>query len=178
MQDSVTIRLMRPSDLDTLGFICRESYSQNFGHHWEPGGLEEYLEKVFGAEILSKELQDNDIQYYVAYHEATPIAFMKLHFRSNLPGLEPEKGIELDKLYILPAYKGLTIGRRMMSLALGLATAANKEICWLIVIDTNRDAITFYEKYGFRFHSAGRVPYPRFREELKGMWRMGLEIKK
>jgi hypothetical protein len=32
--------------------------------------------------------------------------------------------------------------------------------------------MAFYEKAGFRRHSTMRVGYPKFREELKGMWRM------
>jgi ribosomal protein S18 acetylase RimI-like enzyme len=178
MQDSVSIRLMRPADLETLVLICREAYSQNFHHHWEAGGLEEYLEEVFGRDILAQELHNTDIQYYVAFEGDSPIAFMKLHFQSNLPGLPSEKGIELDKLYILPAYKGLKTGHRLLNLAFRLAEAAEKEMFWLVVIDTNLDAIAFYQKYGFRILGADRVSYPKFREELKGMWRMGAEIKK
>ncbi len=182
---------MQPADLDTLQFICRAAYSENFGHHWMEGGLDEYLEKVFAEDTMAKELADPHIQYYVAFREtkpaaeaavglrpAEPLAFMKLNLHSNLPDAPPEKGIELDKLYILPQCKGQHIGARMMDLALTVAESADKEDFWLAVIDTNAPAITFYGKYGFRFHSTTRVSYPKFREELKGMWRMHAQIKK
>lgn len=182
MQDPISIRFMQPADLDTLRFICRAAYSENFGHHWTDGGLDDYLEKVFAADTMAKELADPHIQYYVAFREAgpvaEPVAFMKLNLHSNLPDAPPEKGIELDKLYILPQCKGQHIGARMMELALTVAESAHKEDFWLAVIDTNASAIAFYGKYGFRFHSTTRVSYPKFREELKGMWRMHAQIKK
>jgi ribosomal protein S18 acetylase RimI-like enzyme len=188
MEYTIIIRLMRPADLDTLRSICRNAYSANFGHHWQEGGLSEYLDKVFGGDVLAAELADPQIRYYVAFREhvpagsqpreAEPVAFMKLNLHSNLPGAPPEKGIELDKLYILPQCKGQHVGARMMDLAFRVAETAGKEDFWLAVIDTNAPAIAFYEKYGFRFHSTTRVPYPKFREELKGMWRMHSEIKK
>ncbi len=103
---------------------------------------------------------------------------MKLNLNSNLPGAPPEKGIELDKLYILPDCKSQKIGARMMDLAFRVAEIAGKDDFWLAVIDTNTPAIAFYAKYGFRFHSTTRVSYPKFREELKGMWRMRADIKK
>ena len=187
MSNAITIRLMQPADLDTLQFICRAAYSENFGHHWTDGGLTEYLEKVFAADTMAKELADPTIQYYVAFREtkpaavgqtAEPVAFMKLKLCSNLPGAPPEKGIELDKLYILPDCKGQKIGARMMDLAFRVAEMTGKDDFWLAVIDTNTPAIAFYGKYGFRFHSTTRVSYPKFREELKGMWRMRADIKK
>jgi diamine N-acetyltransferase len=192
MQDPIVIRLMQPADLDTLQSICRSAYSQNFGHHWQEGGLAEYLEKVFGTDILAEELADPHLCFYVAFREqgpvagsaggepraAEPVAFMKLNLYPNLPGAMVEKGIELEKLYILPQCKGQNIGGRLMDLAFRVAESAGKDSFWLAVIDSNTAAIAFYEKYGFRFHSTTRVSYPKFREELKGMWRMRAQIKK
>ena len=34
----------------------------------------------------------------------------------------------------------------------------------------------FYEKIGFKFHSQTQLDYPKFKEELKGMQRMYLEL--
>ena len=206
MEYAIIIRLMQPADLNVLQLICRSAYSENFGHHWQEDGLSDYLEKVFGSDVLAAELADPDIRFYVAFREpvpiaaqspavqepladavqpladgyrtAEPVAFMKLNMHANLPGAPPEKGIELDKLYILPQCKGQHVGARMMDLAFRVAKTADKEDFWLAVIDTNAPAIAFYKKYGFLFHSTTRVSYPKFREELKGMWRMHAEIKK
>ena len=176
MIQSVDIRLMQPEDLDTLYKISRDAYSFNFGHHWEEGGLAEYMDKVFSRELLAAELAAPAIHYYVAFVDQEPVAFMKLNLHSNLPGANPEKGIELDKLYILPDHKGSGIGRRFVELAFRVAAATGKETFWLAVIDTNTAAMAFYEKAGFRRHSTMRVGYPKFREELKGMWRMTADL--
>lgn len=178
MSHPITIRLMQREDLDTLYLVCREAYSQNFQHHWNQGGLEGYLEKVFGRTILAAELADPDIRYYVAFQQAKPVAFIKINLNSNLPGAPPEAGVELDKLYILPDCQGLKIGGSLIDLVFQAARTMDKQVCWLAVLDTNKPAIAFYERYGFRFHSTTRVGYPGFREELRGMWRMRLEIKK
>ena len=173
MAPSVELRLMQSEDLSILYPISRDAYRLNFGHHWEEGGLEEYLEKVYGWDVLAAELSQPAVHYYVAFiPPERPVAFMKLNLRSNLPGLDPDKGMELDKLYILPDHKGLGIGRRFIELAFRVAAELGKENFWLAVIDTNVEAMAFYEKAGFRRHSTMRVEYPKFREELKGMWRM------
>lgn len=176
MAEPVDIQLMQPDDLDLLYQISRDAYSSNFGHHWEEGGLEAYLDTVFGREGLAWELVDPDIHYYVAFAGTEPVAFMKLNLRSAPPGRDPEEGMELDKLYILPDQKGLGIGRQFMELAFALAAERGKEFIWLAVIDTNTAAMAFYEKAGFWPAGRMRVEYPGFREELRGMWRMIAEI--
>lgn len=172
------IRQMKLSDLATLHSACCEIYSQNFYHHWEEGGLEQYIKKVFGVHLLQRELAGKNIQYYMAFILQEPVAFMKLNLLSNLPGLNRQQGIELDKIYILPGFKGMKIGKKLLDLAFDIASVTGKEIFWLSVIDTNREAISFYEKAGFNFHSKTEVSYPKFKQELKGMWRMYVDMRK
>lgn len=112
----------------------------------------------------------------MAFINHEPVAFMKLNLFSNLPEHDIEKGLELDKIYILPRFKGMKIGKRLLDLAFDIAKRNKKEIFWLSVIDTNVEAISFYEKIGFQFHSKTQLDYPKFKEELKGMWRMYFEL--
>lgn len=111
----IHIRLLSSHDLALACQITRDAYSLNFAHHWQEDGLEEYVEAVFGTAVMEKELSDPAIQYHVAFAGDVPVAFMKLKLYSNLPGLDPEKGIELDKLYILPRHQGLQLGQQLRS---------------------------------------------------------------
>jgi diamine N-acetyltransferase len=176
MIPNIDIQLIQPEHLRLLHAICIDSYSQNFAHHWEEGGLENYLDDVFGAQKLRTELLNKSILYYVAFMEEQPVAFMKLNLASNLPGLNTDEGLELDKVYILPAFKGKGIGKILLDKAFETAKINKKKVFWLCVIDTNKEAISFYEKTGFKLHSRTRIDYPKFKEELKGMWRMFFEL--
>jgi ribosomal protein S18 acetylase RimI-like enzyme len=176
MQPVTDVRRMKPPDITVLHKICCEAYRQNFYHHWEEGGLENYITEVFGIDILKNELADKKIQYHVAFINDEAAGFMKLNLFSNLPGLDINKGLELDKIYISPKFKGVKIGKRLLGLAFDIAKDFKREILWLGVIDTNIEAISFYEKSGFKFHSKTRLEYPKFKEELKGMWRMYIEL--
>jgi GNAT superfamily N-acetyltransferase len=167
---------MLPADLSLLHTICCDAYSKNFQHHWEAGALAPYLEQVFGIPALEADLDDPDIHYYVSFAGEEPFAFMKLDCHSNLPGQDPATGIELEKLYILPSFQGKGAGKDLLQLAFRLARENSKETFWLAVIDTNKEAIAFYQRWGFRFHSTARVGFRGFREELRGMWRMSIAL--
>jgi diamine N-acetyltransferase len=156
------IRQMKLPDLTALHKICCEAYSQNFSSHWEEGGLEYYMNKVFGINTLRTELSDKNIQYYAAFINEEPVAFMKINLSSNLPDFDTNAGIELDKVYILPEFKGMKIGKKLLDTAFDIAKHNKKRIFWLSVIDTNHEAISFYEKIGFQFHSKTRLEYPKF----------------
>lgn len=82
----------------------------------------------------------------------------------------------MDKIYFRLAFKGRGIGKQLIAVALQEAKRMDKEIIWLVIIDTNVNAIEFYKKIGFEIHSRTILDIPYFKEELKGMWRMKLEL--
>ena len=175
MSDLISIRKADSNDLPLVFSTCRESYSENFSHHWNEGGLEWYLEKVYAKDGITNELSGTDINYFIAFYDQNPVGFMKLNLKSNLPGQPPEQGMEIEKLYFRPHYQGKGIGKKLISIAFDLAKQLKKKTIWLGVIDSNESAIEFYKKSGFTFYDKIKLDLPYFKEELKGMWRMALD---
>ncbi len=176
MKGIVRIEKAELKDLPVLYSISRNSYIENFAHHWNEGGLEWYLDKVYGRKLIESELSGSTSNYFIAYSNNEPVGFMKLNMSSNLPTYTPEDGVEISKLYFMPAHQGKGIGKQLVSLAFEIAKKLNKKTMWLGVIDTNDKAIEFYTKMGFRLHDKFRLNIPFFKEERKGMWRMALDV--
>jgi len=155
--------------------ICIESYSQIFANHWTGNGLELYLEQQFGHAQLNIELVDADIEYYFIVNNNINVGFLKLNYKTSHE-LSEFDNCELEKIYILPQYSGMGIGKMAMTKTIEILKQKAKKILFLSVIDTNQNAIAFYENLGFEFHSKTRLEVPYFREELKGMYRMHLKL--
>lgn len=170
------IRQMTIDDLAHLKEVCCDTYSQNFYYHWEPGGLENYMDDVFGLDILEEELKEDSTQYYVSYLDNKPVAFMKLVKGPVVAGLRMNDDIELDKLYVLPECKGMQIGKQLMDLSFSIAAAENRKRYWLVVLESNESAIKFYQKLGFHHHSRLSIHYPLFKEERRPALRMLKEL--
>ncbi|PYF74057.1 GNAT family N-acetyltransferase [Pedobacter nutrimenti] len=164
------------AEVNELQYICRQAYAQNFGHHWNENGLELYLEAEFGTEVLSANLKNDVFEYYFIQVNGTSIGFIQLNHRINLPGEEAVRATELKKIYILPQHKGGGTGSHMIQQVIGMARSKKNTVLFLYVIDQNFNAIAFYEKVGFRFHSKTRVDVPFFKDELRGMHCMYIEI--
>lgn len=169
------LKKARLSDLQSLRKVCIAAYSLNFHHHWNPGGLEWYLEKEFGIERLTADLVNLTIEYYFIYESEIPVGFVKLR-DVPYPEYSLHDVIELEKIYINPDKKGNGIGRRALAEVIELLKSRGKKVLYLSVIDTNHPAIAFYENFGFQFHSKSRLDIPLFKEELRGMNRMRLML--
>ena len=174
--NSITLRKARVEDIQLLFRVCRKSYSENFAGHWNEGGLELYLDKEYGLERIKSDLNNPDVNYFIAFFQDEAVGFMKLKLNSNLLNHSAATEMEIEKLYFQQQYQGRGLGKKLMALALELGREQKKQIIWLGVIDTNERAIKFYQKFGFTFYDKITLDIPFFKEELKGMWRMIIKL--
>ncbi len=168
------MKLLKASlvNIEELRKICIQAYSESFWHHWINDGLKSYLDREFSLQRLEKDLEDEDIEYYVITSANIACGFIKINHFSNLPNLPKSEGCEIEKIYVLNNYKGRGIGKFAITETSEIAKARGKTTLFLCVIDSNSSAISFYSKLGFQFHSKTKLEVPDFKEELRGMDRM------
>jgi diamine N-acetyltransferase len=176
MEGSIEIRKANTSDLDLLYEVSRMSYTENFSHHWNEGGLAWYLESVYAKDLFKADLENASICYYIAFWQDVPAGFMKLIMDSNLPDYTPTRSMEIEKIYVRPRFHGKGLGKELLTIALKRAQENERRLIWLDVIDTNHSAIEFYKKAGFSFFNKTTLDFPYFKKELRGMWRMVLKL--
>jgi ribosomal protein S18 acetylase RimI-like enzyme len=95
---------------------------------------------------IKSDLVNSWLSYFIALLNEEPAGFMKLHLNSNLPGYPSVNGMEVDKIYFRLTFKVRGIGKQLMAVALQEAIRMLKETIWLVVIDTNINAIKFYRR--------------------------------
>ena len=156
--------------------ICIDSYSLIFANHWVKNGMDLYLNQEFGTERLKSDLTNHNYEYYLIKKEGENIGFLKVNYKSGT--LSELANCELDKIYILPKYSGMGIGKIVMNRIIKRVRDKGKEIFFLCVIDSNHNSIAFYKSLGFKFHSKTRLEALHFKEELRGMNRMCFILKK
>jgi len=162
-------------DILELKEICINAYSKNFYDHWNKGGLEWYLDKEFNEKRLESDLIDKNTVYYFINHEFNTVGFIKINNKAVI-GSTTSNAVELEKIYVLPECKGMGIGKMALQEIINKSAKDGKKNLFLSVIETNVNAIAFYKKNGFQFHSKTILDVPYFKEELKGMDRMVIEL--
>ena len=147
--NDVQFRMARPGDAAALAGLGRRSFTDTFGHLYDPADLALFLEK-HSADGWAAELSDPAIAVRVGEADGELVAYAKLA-PPSLP-FEPQgRPIELRQFYVLKPWQGAGVAAEMMDWVLGEARARGADEIYLSVFKDNHRARRFYERYGFRF---------------------------
>lgn len=144
-----TVRKAESSDLHIVKTISEKTFIETFGSENTEEDIRNYLDENLNVETVKKELADPDSLFYIVDIDDNIAAYMKL----NLDEAQTEKGldhsIEIQRIYVLEAYKHKGIGKQLMEKAIEVGKQKHRDYIWLGVWEKNLKAITFYERKGF-----------------------------
>ncbi len=158
MRESLSYRSPRPSDVEKLATLGRETFIETFGHLYQPRDLETFLASKYTPAIIAREIADPALRYRVVEHGKDLLAFIKVG-PLDLPVSSPlPEASQIKQLYVRQAFAGLGIGKTLMTSALAEMEAAGIAHCYLSVFSENHRAIEFYRRCGFR--KCGEYHFP------------------
>lgn len=165
------IRKIELSGLQELREIGIKSYVPHYAHLWKPGGVEWYLNRCFGVEVLQKELTDANIEYYVISGAEKNIGILKLVLQKPLPHSNVENALYLEKIYFIKESTGKGFGKKLIDFTLYRAGELNRQCVWLMAMDTSAKPIAAYERAGFEISAPTRLDdeFVLMKEEFRGM---------
>lgn len=161
------------NDIKSLQEICIEAYSKSFKDHWIKNGFDLYIDNQFNETKLTEDITNPNTDYYFISFESNNVGFLKIKYSINNT---LNNDSELVKIYILPECKGKGIGKLALNQIINKLCSIGKKTLILDVIDTNTNSIFFYEKMGFKKTGVTTLEEPFFRDELRGMFIMKLEL--
>ncbi|MEM9017352.1 MAG: GNAT family N-acetyltransferase [Verrucomicrobiota bacterium] len=110
------------------------------------------IEKMYRPETIQREIENEGTLYrWVCLHED------RIGFTAFGP-LDPLATAPLHKLYLLPETQGKGIGKRTMEAIVDEVSSIGGRAVELRVNRNNRNAILFYERFGFRTVSDDVLP--------------------
>ena len=65
------IRRATPADAEPLSALSRTCFTQTFGHLYDPGDLETFLDEAYAPGVLRAELEDPDRATWLLFEDAT-----------------------------------------------------------------------------------------------------------
>jgi putative acetyltransferase len=128
-------RRMIPQIAAIIRQVLTEFGANRPGFAWADPELDHLSQAYVGDRAL----------YYVVTHDNQVIGGAGI---APFP-CEHEQLCELQKMYLLPAFRGQGMGRSLMQRLLGAATAYQYRGCYLETFDAMHSAINLYQKSGF-----------------------------
>lgn len=147
--ENISIRSVTPEDLIRLQAISRQTFTEAFAAGNTEENMSRYLEEGFSTKQLAAELDNEYSQFYFAEQDGSVIGYLKLNIGPAQTELKEDKGLEIERIYVLEACYGQKVGQLLYHKAIEVAREMQAEYVWLGVWEENRRAIRFYEKNGF-----------------------------
>ena len=128
--------------------VFPETYKNILSHEQ----IEYMMDWMYSIENLHKQMEQEGHIYYIAWQENTPVGYVSIQ-------PQDKDLFHLQKIYVLPSYQGLGLGRALFERAL----KAIKEMhpgCCVVELNVNRNnkAVLFYERMGMRKAREGDFP--------------------
>lgn len=137
-------------DLNDLIEISRITFIDAFEKDNNPIDFKNYMNKAFGVENIKEELLNPNTQIYFSNLEKDRVGYFKLNEGDAQTERFEDKAVELERIYVLQCFQGKQIGKEMLYRAIEIAKAKKASFLWLGVWEKNKEAIKFYERYGFK----------------------------
>jgi diamine N-acetyltransferase len=148
----VTISYRTPAveEAAAVAALLRTSFSDAFAHLYSAEDLAMHFERGYTEAVLAEDLANPDVRYRVAEDDGTLVGLIKVGFAPKLDyDAAGQRIVELDKLYLLPGYKGAGVAQALTDWAIAQAIAAGGDVMLLSVYSDNPRAQRFYQKNGF-----------------------------
>lgn len=173
-QDTIEIKRLSVNDAAFLSAIAIQAYREHYAHTWLDGG-NWYMQTYLSVARLEKELKDANAMFFAVFDGAAAVGFFKLNLNKELPGAHVN-GLELERIYLIKSASGKGIGTRLMQEVFIMARQQRQAFIWLKVMDTNPDAVRFYQKAGFAICGTHQVDFVQKRPDMRGMFIMQKQL--
>ena len=171
ISDTISLVAITLDDADALLNLMHTIYVPPYKHLWQDDG-DWYVQNTFNSDVLKEELADNNKDYYFIVYKNESVGILRLLHDVPLKDFENIKATKLHRIYLDPKVHGKGIGKIMMDWTSQEAIKNNSQLIWLEAMDTQQQALAFYEKLGYQISSDFRLTFDLMYEHLRGMHRM------
>lgn len=147
--EKINIKKVTLSELEQLQKTSRQTFWETFSAKNTEENMKKYLEEGYSTEKLTNELNNTNSAFYFAALNGEVIGYIKLNAGQSQTELKDERGLEIERIYVLKEFHGKKAGQLLFEKAIEIATEKNADYIWLGVWEENQRAINFYRKNGF-----------------------------
>ncbi|RRK10884.1 GNAT family N-acetyltransferase [Lactiplantibacillus garii] len=143
-------RLLTVADVQALQTISIETFTDTFAAQNTAANMRAYLDEAYNLPTLTAELETTDTRFYFVERDHEPLGYLKLNVNEAQSEKMGPDALEIERIYIRPAFKHQGLGSAFIKQAIELAKQAHKTKVWLGVWEHNEPAKAFYAKWGFQ----------------------------
>ena len=145
----IKIRRATLSDVPLIAELSKKTFAETFSKYNSEEDMEKFFLENYNTEKLSAEMKNENSSFFIAYSDDNAAAYMKINVRDAQTEPQGNDSLEVQRLYVLEAFKGQKIGGTLMKMAEDEAKSQKLSAMWLGVWEHNEKAKGFYAHCGF-----------------------------
>lgn len=146
---NLSLLKVTPDNVATLQQLSTVTFTDTYAQYNTPENMKHYIETGFSTEKLLSDINSPSSAFYFAMDGEDAVGYIKVNYAPSQTDLNDAKSLELERIYVLPEYKGKKIGQFLLDAARNIGIKDNLDYLWLGVWDKNTNAQHFYAKHGF-----------------------------
>lgn len=147
-----TVRKATLKDCELIRKLAQEAFPATYREILSPDQLEYMMEWMYSAESLKKQMTEEGHVYFIGYTEGEACGYVSVQ-------PEGENLFHLQKIYVLPSFQGLHLGRQLFHTAIGYIKEVHPAPCRMeLNVNRSNKALDFYEHMGMKKLREGDFP--------------------
>ena len=146
----MVITRVQMSDAALLRDFAERTFRLAYEDQNDPDDFRDYCEKNFPLSAIEAEILHPHSAFWLAHLDDRLVAYIKLNFDEHPPELHSDRTVQVERIYVDPAFQRRKIGEQMLDFAYEQARLAGAEWLWLSVWQANPPAVRFYERCGYQ----------------------------
>lgn len=148
MSMEATLQIVDVSTLDIYCSVGQKSYREHYLHLWENEDPTPYIANSLQKSVVIQELKNPNLAHYLIQMGEDIVGIVKLVKNCGIDELSDDISLKAEKIYLLKAYSGKGLGKKVLQLIEQKALALKKKVIWLDTMQKG-NPIQFYQKNGF-----------------------------
>jgi len=144
-------------DLNVLVNISRDTFVHAFETQNDPEDFWDYINEAFNENAMIEQLLNSNSEFYFVYLKNVLVGYFKLNKNEAQTEQFAKRSMELERIYVLKDFQNQGIGKLMLLKVIDIAKHCKASFLWLGVWQENKNAVRFYETFGFK--KFGAHPY-------------------
>lgn len=144
-------------------------YPPAYKHLWENEDCSWYLNKEYNLNSFKLELEENGSESYFILCNSEIIGHLRLVLNTRFEDNPSYSACYLQRLYLSEETQGNGIGTHILNWIENKSKSNENKLIWLESMDTQKQAISFYQKQGYTKSNRKLLDFILMHKEYRGM---------
>ena len=169
LSESLQLQPVTLNDQSKLYQLIEVIYPPVYKHLWANEDCSFYINLFYSKTPLENELLESDSDYYFVVYNNETVGIIRVRYNQTNPEASNHLSTYINRIYLGKKAQGKGIAKQLFHWIRQRALDHNNTLLWLKAMDTQTQALRFYEKEGFKVTGTTRLEFNLLHEHLRGM---------